>query len=136
MRGAEAFFDTNVILNLLSADVAKANRAEDLLAAGGKISVQVLNELAHVGRRKLGLSWAEVIDFTTQVQALCTVTPLAVETHARGLRVAERYGLSVYDGMIVASALLAGCGVLYTEDLQDGQVIDRQITVRNPFGVR
>ena len=55
------------------------------------------------------------------------------DTHERGLAVASRYGLSVYDAMIVSSALLAGCTLLYSEDMQDGQVFDRQLTVRNPF---
>jgi len=38
---------------------------------------------------------------------------------------AERYGLSVYDAMIVAAALLGGCKTLYSEDMQDGFLIDR-----------
>ena len=127
------FFDTNVVLYLLSADPAKAERAEELVAEGGLISVQVLNEVTAVTRRKLGMSWREVRDVLAQLRAACSVAPLTVETHERGLLVAERFRLSVYDGMIVAAALLAGCSILYTEDLQDGQVIDGQLTLRNPF---
>jgi predicted nucleic acid-binding protein len=134
MSAADSFFDTNVVLCLLSADAAKADRAEELIADGGRINVQVLNEVAAVARRKLGLSWREVLDVTTQLRAVCAVTPLTVETHQRGLQVAERYGLSIYDAMIVASALLAGCAILCTEDMQDGQVIDGQLMIRNPFG--
>ena len=118
---------------LFSADAAKSDRAEELLASGGKISVQVLNEMAAVARRKLGMSWREVREVVTQLRAVCPVMPLTVETHERGLQVAERFGLSVYDGMIVASALLSGCAILYTEDMQDGQVIDEQLAIRNPF---
>ena len=136
MSGADAFFDTSVVLYLFSADPAKANCAEELLARGGQISVQVLNELANVARRKLGFPWREVIEITSQIEALCSVAPLTVETHAKGLRTAERYGLSVYDGMIVAAALISGCNVLYTEDMQDGQLIDAQLTLRNPFVAR
>jgi len=136
MSGAEAFFDTNVILYLFSAEAAKANTAEELLAGGGQISVQVLNELANVGRRKLALSWAEIADITTQIQSLCSVTQLTVETHAQGLQLAERYGWSVYDGMIVAAALMGGCTLLYTEDMQDGQLVDGRLTLRNPFVAR
>ena len=57
MSAADAFFDTNVVLYLFSADAAKADRAEALLAAGGLISVQVLNEFAAVARHKLGMTW-------------------------------------------------------------------------------
>ena len=133
MSAVDAFFDTNVVLYLFSADAAKANRAEALLAAGGLISVQVLSEFAAVARRKLGMTWREVRDVTTQLRAVLRVAPLTIETHERGVSVAERLGLSIYDGTIVASALLSGCGILYTEDLQDGQFIDAQVRVRNPF---
>lgn len=130
---ADAFFDTNVVLYLLSADTEKADRAEKLLAEGGQISVQVLNELVAVARRKLGMPWREVRDVTTQLRAVCGVAPLTIDVHERGMRVAERLGLSIYDGTIAASALLAGCRILYSEDFQDGRLIDGQLTVRNPF---
>ena len=130
---ADAFFDTNVLLYVFSADAAKADRAEALIAGGGQISVQVLNELTAVARKKLGMSWREVRDVTTQLREVLRVIPLTVETHERGVRVAERLGLSIYDGTIVAAALLSGCATLYTEDLQNGQLIDAQVRVRNPF---
>jgi predicted nucleic acid-binding protein len=133
MSAADAFFDTNVVLYLFSADVTKADLAEDLIARGGHVSVQVLNEVANVARRKLGLSWAEIFDITAQLRAVCAIAPLTLETHLLGLQVAERYGLSVYDSMIVASALMAGCTTLYTEDMQHGQVLKDRITLRNPF---
>jgi predicted nucleic acid-binding protein len=133
MAGAEVFFDTNVVLYLLSADAAKADRAEELLAAGGRVSVQVLNEFAAVASRKLRMDWTEIGEVLAQVRAVCPVEPLSVEAHERGLAMAARYGLGIYDAMIVASALLAGCKELITEDLQHGQVFERQLTVRNPF---
>lgn len=133
MSAAEVFHDTNVLLYLLSEDTAKADRAEKLLASGGRISVQVLNEFAAVAYRKLGMGWTDIRNILTQVRAVCAVEPLTIETHDRGLALASRYGLSVYDAMILSSALLAGCTLLYSEDLQDGQVFDRQLTARNPF---
>ena len=133
MNAAEVFYDTNVVLYLLSGEQEKADRAEELLADGGRISVQVLNEFAAVASRKLGMSWPEIGEILAQVRAVCPVESIGIETHERGLALAARYGLSVYDAMIVASALLAGCKALYSEDLQHGQVFERQLTVRNPF---
>jgi len=133
MSGGEDFFDTNVVLYLLSADTAKADRAEELLALGGTISVQVLNEFVAVASRKLRMSWIEIREVLAQIRAVCTVEPMTVETHERALRIAERYGLSIYDALIVAAALLAKCQTLHSEDLQDGQVVERQLTIRNPF---
>jgi predicted nucleic acid-binding protein len=133
MNAAEVFYDTNVVLYLLSGEAKKADCAEELLAAGGRISVQVLNEFAAVASRKLGMGWPEIGEILAEVRAVCPVESVAIETHERGLAVAARYGLNIYDAMIVASALLAGCKLLYSEDLQHGQVFERQLTVRNPF---
>ena len=129
---ADAFLDTNVIVYLLSADAAKADRAEALLADGGVVSVQVLNEFAATARRKARLAFTEIRDVLGVVRSTCAVVPLDLETHALGLDVAERYRISVYDGLIIAAALRAGCTVLYSEDLQHGQRIEG-LTIRNPF---
>lgn len=134
MNGGDHFFDTNVVLYLLSADTAKADKAEDLIARGGAISVQVLNEFVAVASRKLRMPLAEVREVLSQIRAVCKVEPITTETHERALNIAERYGLSIYDALIVAAALLAGCTTLFSEDMQDGQVIDQQLTIRNPFG--
>jgi len=132
MSAPEVFLDTNVLLYLLSAETAKADRAEELVAAGGVISVQVLNEFAAVATRKLAMDIAAVRDILATVRAVCDVTPLDIDTHDRALDLAERFRLSIYDALIVAAAAGAGCRVLYTEDLQHGQAFDR-LTVRNPF---
>ena len=133
MSAANAFIDSNVLLYLLSKDTKKADAAEAVLRAGGLISVQVLNEIANVALRKTGMSWAETNQFLASIRSLCAVESLTVETHDRGRDVAERYGLSVHDSMIVAAALLAGCTVLYSEDMQHGLVVDKQLRVANPF---
>ena len=133
MSGSEVFFDTNVLLYLLSGEAAKADGVEALVAAGGVISVQVLNEFASVASRKLAMSWGEIREVLGTIRALCRVEPVSLETHDRGLALSERYGFSIYDSMILAAALLAGCSLLITEDLQHGQIIDGTLTVRNPF---
>ena len=132
MSEAEVFFDTNVLLYLLSNDAARVDRAEALLAAGGVVSVQVLNEFASVASRKLTMMIPEVREILSTVRSVCVVKSVDVETHDLGLELAERYGFSIYDGLIVAAAVRAGCAILYTEDLQRGQVIEN-LTIRNPF---
>ncbi len=132
MPVADAFVDTNIVLYALSADVAKAERAEILLRDAPCLSVQVLNEVANVARRKLGWSWQRVRDTQKLLRTLCPVLPLTVQTHERALAVAERYGFSIYDASIVAAAQIEGCTVLYTEDLQHGQVLDG-LRVLNPL---
>lgn len=130
---AERFFDTNVLLYLLSADSTKADRVEETLADGGAISVQVLNEFASVALRKLGMKVAEVREALEPITAICDVAPLTVQIHQRGLQLVQRYRFSFYDALIVSAALDAGCTTLYSEDMQDGQLIDRTLRIRNPF---
>ena len=136
MSAADAFFDTSVLLYLLSNDTQKADRVETLLAEQGTISVQVLNEFAAVAIRKLKMPVSEVREILDTVRAVCDVRPVTIETHDRALAIVERYGFSLYDSLLIAAALLAGSKRLYCEDLQHDQLIDRQLRVVNPFIAR
>ena len=127
------FVDTNVVLYLLDDDGRKADRAEAILEQRPRISVQVLNEAMVNCRRKAGLSWDETGAFLTDIQALCSVDDLTLQTHEVGRALAERYGFSVYDSMIVAAALIAGCTTLWTEDMHDGLLVEGQLRLVNPF---
>jgi len=131
-----SFFDTNVLLYTVSQDAAKAQRAETLLTQGGTISVQVLNEFANVARRKMRASWPETRGMLASLRGLLSVRPVTTEVHEAGLVIAERYRLAVYDAMIAASALDAGCNTLWSEGLQDGMVLSGQVRVANPFSAR
>jgi predicted nucleic acid-binding protein len=132
MSADETFFDANILVYLTDEASGKSTRTEDLLADGGVISVQVLNEFTSVARRKVGLSWSETREFLDVFRAALDVFPLTLETHELGLNLAERHQMSVYDSMIVAAALLAGCTTLYSEDMHNGLVIDG-LTIRNPY---
>ena len=128
------FFDTNVLIYAVGKNDPRASKAEALLASGGIVSIQSLNEFASVARRKLDMSWKEVREFLDLICILCP-DPVAIslDTHKAALAIAEKYGYSIYDALVASAALQAGCKTLYSEDLQDGQIINRQLTVRNPF---
>ena len=133
MKTDRCFFDTNILLYLLSEDNCKADRAEAIIAVGGVISVQVLNEFSSVAFRKFKMSYAEIRDTLLTVRALCQIQPVTIDTHELGLDIAERYGFSLYDSMIVSAALQSSCTILYSEDMQQGQIIEGQLTISNPF---
>ena len=128
-----SFLDSNIVLYLASEDLLKADRAQELVSEGGTISVQVLNEIANISRRKMGLSWAETRNFLLMIRGLLKVEPITIEIHDGGISLAERYQLSVYDSMIVSAALSAECDTLLSEDLQDGLLINGRLRVLNPF---
>lgn len=129
----DSFLDSNILIYFASGDPAKADRAEALMHAGGTVSVQVLNEIASVGRRKMGLSWNELNEVLGVIRSVLHVVPLTGEIHELGLSLARRHDFAIYDAMIVAAALAAECGTLWSEDMHDGMVVDNRLTIRNPF---
>jgi predicted nucleic acid-binding protein len=130
----QAFFDTNVFVYVIIQDDPRSDLAEELIAQGGTVSVQVLSEFAAVARRKSKMPWVEIRRALDDIKTLCPdPLPVTLDTHREALTIAERYGYRIYDALIVASALEAQCTVLYSEDMQDGQVIDDRLTIRNPF---
>jgi predicted nucleic acid-binding protein len=127
------FFDTNIVLYAFRRDDARTQVAETLLAAGGAISVQVLNEFVAVARRKLQKSWEDVDRALDILRVFCPEpVPLTIETHQRALHIAKRYGYSIFDSLVIAAAIQSGANTLYSEDMRNGQVID-SVTIRNPF---
>jgi len=131
---ARDFFDTNVLIYAVAKNDGRSSKAEELLAAGGIVSVQSLNEFVAVARRKLNMSWKETREFLDVISILCPdPVAISVEIHRTALVVAEKYGYSIYDSLIIAAALESGCQTLYSEDLQTGQVVSRQLTIKNPF---
>jgi predicted nucleic acid-binding protein len=128
------FFDTNVLVYTIGQHDERTPAAEALLARGGLISAQVLNEFASVAHRKLRMSWPEITDALGAIRILCpSPIPITAELHDAAMRLAAQHGFHIYDALIVAAALEGGCATLYTEDLQAGQVIDSRLTIRNPF---
>jgi predicted nucleic acid-binding protein len=132
---AEVFFDSSVLLYILSRTDPKSLVTAGLLQDGGVISVQVLNEFANVASRKLHLEWDRIEDILTEIREfLDPPLSLTVSIHELGLAIAHRYKYRIYDSLLIASALEAGCTTLYSEDMQDGQTIG-SVTIRNPFAV-
>lgn len=129
---ADRFLDTNVLLYLISSDTAKAARAEEVVAEGGVVSVQVLNEFASVATRKLHLGFEEAKEALAVIRAICRVEPVTGETHDLGMEIAAAHRIGLYDAMIVASAHLSRCGTLLSEDLHHGGEMEG-VRIRNPF---
>ncbi|HEX3660060.1 MAG TPA: PIN domain-containing protein [Acidobacteriaceae bacterium] len=130
---ADAFFDTSVLIYTLVREDRRTAVAEELLLAGGLVSVQVLNELVAVARRKLNLSWKDIAGVLSAIRELCgPPLSLTLEVHEEALKRAERFGYHIYDSLVLASAIGADCRILYSEDMQDGQSIGK-LRIHNPF---
>jgi|SRR5208337_1553371 len=130
----KAFFDSNVLIYAMVSGDSRRERAEQLVEQGGAISVQVLNEFVAIARRKMRMPWEDVIEALDAIRILFpSPVAITVDTHEAALTIAQQYGFGIYDALIASSALEANCSILYSEDLQDGQVIDGELTIRNPF---
>jgi predicted nucleic acid-binding protein len=129
----KAFLDSNIVVYAFIDDPRSAV-AEALLAKGGDLSIQVLNEFTSVARRKLGFDWSQIEEALKAIGTLArAIHPLDLETHSEALALARRYGFSFYDALIVSSALRARCEILYSEDMQDGLAIEGGLRIVNPF---
>jgi len=128
-----AFVDTNVAVYALGRDSDKKARAKQLLDAAPIASSQVINEAISVLMGKQMFAREEAYDVVDALMKLVAVAPVTANTVRDAMSVGLRYGLNHWDALIVAAALVTGCDTLYSEDMQDGQVFEDRLTVRNPF---
>ena len=130
-----AFVDTNVLVYAVGPASAKRQKAEALLLSVGDavISSQVIAEFVNVCLKKQILPEKEIGPAAEDFMDVLRFEAVVETTIRRGLDVRERYGFSWWDSLIVAAALEAGCTELYSEDLQDGQVIEGRLRIINPF---
>jgi predicted nucleic acid-binding protein len=127
------FLDSNILVYAFTTD-QRAVVAQALLGRGCATSVQGLNEFTNVARRKLGMNWIEVRDALSAIRTVCrTIVPLDIAIHVAALRLADRHGYTIFDALMIAAAMCADCDVLFTEDMQDGAVIDGRLRIVNPF---
>jgi predicted nucleic acid-binding protein len=128
-----AFADTNVVVYAFANDDAKIATAEGILEKQPTISVQVISEFLNVCRTKLGMDVPTRHKLARELIAGCNVVALDTQVIEKAMQIEAQGPISYWDALIVAAALLAGCDILYTEDLQHGQRFDGQLTVVNPF---
>lgn len=136
---AEFFIDTNILAYTFDKRSApKKNEAASLvreaLTGEGCISWQVVQEFCNIAMKKFvsPLTVDEMRQYqTTVLFPLCSVWP-DEDLYREALTAKAETGYGWYDSLIVASALRAGCRLLYSEDLQNGRSY-RKLKIVNPF---
>lgn len=131
----KCFLDSNVIIYAhTDLDVQKQQVAQHIIATQDTIiSTQVLQETANILSKKFQFAWPDIQTVLNEAAANNSLHTNSFPAISDACRIAERYGFSFYDSLIIAAALESGCQRLLSEDLQDGQVIDNVLTVENPF---
>lgn len=129
------FLDSNILVYSYSnSEIDKQNIARKLITENNSfISTQVLQELCNIVTRKFKFSYKQA---AIAIEECCQNNKLHINTQntiLQACQIADRYGFSFYDSLIITAAIESNCTVLYSEDLQDGQVIDGKLRVKNPF---
>jgi predicted nucleic acid-binding protein len=129
------FFDTNVLVYAhTDLDTIKQAKAQELIHNSSSfISTQVLQELANTLRKKFNHDWGDISKVLEEASSNNQVFVNTETTIQKSFEIAKRYGFSFYDSLIVAAALSCDASVLFTEDLQDGQIIESHLKIENPF---
>lgn len=129
------FFDTNVLIYSYAAyePLKQALALVALQAPDAWLSTQVLIEFANVYSRKLKVDWPDVEIALAELTRDFAVYQTTPGTIAHATRLAHRYGFSWFDALIVAAALECGCEILYSEDLNAGQLVEGTLQIVNPL---
>jgi predicted nucleic acid-binding protein len=133
---ARVFLDTNIIIYLYSDD---ENDKRDVVykLVNNNIcitSTQVLNEASNVWFKKYNLCKHQIIKYLNGIEAVCDqILLIQRKTINHALSIKERYGYSYYDCLMHSSAIEGNCQIIYTEDMNDGQMINDTLKIINPF---
>ncbi len=130
---ADFFVDSNICLYVLDKESLKFNKSKALLQLRPIISTQVIAENINVCLKKYKQTRAFAIAHANSLKEACDVRGITAQTLNLALSIFEKYGYTIFDSLILASALDAGCRTVYTEDLQHGQLINGNLKIVNPF---
>lgn len=129
------FLDTNILIYCYTtSEPDKQSKAQSLANLPQvMISTQVLKEFTNTLRKKFKLEWPAILAALEEVETNFQIFYNTLTSIKRACTIADRYGFSFYDSLIIVAALESGCSILYSEDLQHGQIIENTLMVRNPF---
>ncbi len=129
------FLDTNILVYCYSnSEPSKREIAQKLcMQEDVYISTQVLNEMTNVLAKKHKISWNNIANVISEFESNFFIHTLTSFEIKKACNIAEKYGFSYFDSLIIASAIEANCNILYSEDMHNGQVIENKIKIINPF---
>ena len=133
----KVFIDTNILIYTYSVDEADkqmiANKVLEDYSDVIIISNQVINELTNVLFKKFKLSSNDIENTILELDTFVDIVGFDIRTQIKAVRIKEKYKLQYYDALIIATAIENGCTVLMSEDMQHHQVIEKVLTIINPF---
>ena len=133
--GRKIFLDTNVLVYAYSETEAEKKAKVLPLLEGEPVSLstQVINEFVWVMNRKFNVPMGSLHHIVNNLFELYHVRIINESTISKAMNMSSKLNFPYWDSLIVASAIEAECDMLYTEDLQHGQIIESRLIIRNPF---
>jgi len=107
--------------------------ARDFFKENPVVSSQVISEYLNVMKRIFKMQKLELMQLCSIWLEKCYVQPVILSTIKLAQDLVSKYDFQVFDGIIVAAALEADCDILYSEDMQNGQIIEDILKIVNPF---
>jgi predicted nucleic acid-binding protein len=133
----KVFLDTNILIYCYSVDEQekqeKALKLLDKHSENSLISTQVINELSNVLFKKFKLSSVEIENTILEIDNYISIVNFTLTTQIKALKIKDKYKLQFYDSLVIATAIENNCTIVYSEDMQDGLLIEKILTIINPF---
>jgi predicted nucleic acid-binding protein len=134
MTELKVFIDSNIIVYLVdNRSKEKTKKAQDFLSPDFFISTQVIAENVNVCLKKLHLNKETTFDFARRILNRFRILPITEATLLKSFEISIKYQLSSWDSIIIATAILNNCSIIYSEDMQDGLIVENSVTIINPF---
>ncbi|MCF6150682.1 MAG: PIN domain-containing protein [Candidatus Kuenenia sp.] len=129
------FIDTNILIYYVSIDITRKSIAKDLIIDNDEIiiSSQVITEFIAVTTKKQILPYDESVKYAKEFMDIFNFSLVNKGTIESSFELRNKYGYSIWDSLIIASALENDCSTLYTEDMKNGQIIENRLKIINPF---
>jgi predicted nucleic acid-binding protein len=129
------FVDTNVLVYFISDEKNKKLRAREIMFSSEEIYVssQVISEFVSVCFSKNLLKTDAIASVTSHFLEAFNFAPIQESTIKKALQIKKKVHYSFWDSLVVASSIENNCSVLYSEDMQKGQLIEGKLTIINPF---
>ena len=126
--------DTNILIYSHDTNaIDKQNIARDLIVRLPVVITQAVSEYINVLLRIMKIPKTLIVKACMPNLRHCQIQAVEISTLQTAERLIDRYDFQIFDAIIVASALETGCQTLYSEDMQHKMVIDRQLSIINPF---
>ncbi|MCX8491165.1 MAG: PIN domain-containing protein [Cyclobacteriaceae bacterium] len=134
MTDLKVFIDSNIIVYLVdNRSKEKTKKAHDFLSPDFFISTQVITENVNVCLKKLHLNKETTFDFARRILSRFRILQITEATLLKSFEISLKYQLSSWDSIIIATAILNNCSIIYSEDMQDGLIVENSVTIINPF---